>query len=470
MPSNIKDEFATIDLGDQRLDERLLRCAGRLAQDPCASLRAACKGEAEVKAGYRLLHNEKVDMEQILAAHRQAGLKRIGGCAQEEAILFIQDTTELDFTNHKALSGSGPLADLSLRGFYLHNHLLVSELGGVALALCSAKAWARKDEDHGKSKERRHLPMEQKESIRWLEGYEEACKLAGELPARQVIMVADRECDLFPLYSRWSQYCAAKEPCANFIVRALHDRKLSEGGFLFEALKGAPVLGAYEVEVDKKRQRIKIKGKNKSLTRTARTAELEVRSLEVSLIRPLKAEGLEAVQMSAVLVEEKSPPEGQRPIRWVLLSSLPAENFENARRIVRGYIRRWLIEDFHRILKSGCRVEALRLRESDALLPAVALYMVVAWRILYLRDLSRRCAEAPGLWFFTEGEWRALSLIFKLSPANSPPSLAKLTTLVARIGGYLARKSDPPPGAECLWRGMKKLRCYVEMGELLGAF
>ena len=182
MPSNIKDEFATIDLGDQRLDERLLRCAGRLAQDPCASLRAACKGEAEVKAGYRLLHNEKVDMEQILAAHRQAGLKRIGGCAQEEAILFIQDTTELDFTNHKALSGSGPLADLSLRGFYLHNHLLVSELGGVVLALCSAKAWARKDEDHGKSKERRHLPMEQKESIRWLEGYEEACKLAGELP------------------------------------------------------------------------------------------------------------------------------------------------------------------------------------------------------------------------------------------------------------------------------------------------
>ena len=230
------------------------------------------------------------------------------------------------------------------------------------------------------------------------------------------------------------------------------------------------MLGAYEVEVDKKRQRIKIKGKNKSLTRTARTAKLEVRSLEVSLIRPLNAEGLEAVQMSAVLVEEKSPPEGQRPIRWVLLSSLPAENFENARRIVRGYIRRWLIEDFHRILKSGCRVEALRLRESDALLPAVALYMVVAWRILYLRDLSRRCAEAPGLWFFSEGEWQALSLIFKLSPANSPPSLAKLTTLVARIGGYLARKSDPPPGAECLWRGMQKLRCYVEMGELLGAF
>ena len=138
-------------------------------------------------------------------------------------------------------------------------------------------------------------------------------------------------------------------------------------------------------------------------------------------------------------------------------------------RIVRIYTRRWLVEEYHRVLKSGCRIEALTLRESGALLCAVALYMVVAWRILYLRDLSRGSAELPGTWFFTPAETRAASLILKRAAGNDPPTLGELTVMVAKIGGYAARKSDPPPGAECLWRGLEKLRCYVEMGQALGA-
>ncbi len=130
---------------------------------------------------------------------------------------------------------------------------------------------------------------------------------------------------------------------------------------------------------------------------------------------------------------------------------------------------RWLVEEFHRVLKSGCRIEALTLRESGALLAAVALYMVVAWRILYLRDLSRGCAELPGTGFFTQAETRAACLILKRAADSDPPSLGELTVMVAKIGGYAARKSDAPPGAECLWRGLEKLRCYVEMGQVLGA-
>ena len=469
MPCNIKDEFAMIDLGDQRRDERLLLLAARLAENPTRSVRASCKGEAEIKAGYRLLHNGRLAIEHILRAHRRGTLLRAGQLDCDEALLFIQDTTELDFTTHKTLKGAGPLTDISLRGFYLHNHLLVSEAGGLAVGICSAKVWAREDEHHGKSKERYRLPMEQKESIRWLEGYEEASRLAGEISPREVIMVADRECDIYAIYNRQAQLRQAQMPKADYIVRALHDRRLAGGRFLFDALKSAPVLGTYEVEVERKRQRIKVKGNSKSHLRQARTARLEVRSMEVTLPRPQRAEGLEEVKMSAVLVEEANPPAGERPIQWILLTSLGAENFREAMRIVRAYIRRWLIEDFHRTLKSGCRVEAIGLRESNALLSAVALYMVIAWRILYLRTLSRRCPEAPASWFFTEGESRAASLIFGRKPSTVPLSLRELTVLVARMGGYAARKNDPPPGAESMWRGMEKLRCYVEMGEALGA-
>jgi len=470
VPCNIRDEFATIDLGDQRRDERLLHLAARLTEDPTRSVRASFKGEAEIKAGFRLLHNEHLSMEQILGAHRQAALLRASKLDPDEALLFIQDTTELDFTTHKALQGAGPLSDLSLRGFHVQNHLLASEVSGLALGLCSAKAWAREDEHYGKAKKRNRRPLEQKESFRWVEGYEEACKLAAELASRQIIMVADRECDIFAIYGQWSQSREAGKPCADFIVRAMHDRNLSPDGSLFETLKEAPLLGTYEVEVDQKRQRIKVKGNSRSHVRMARTAKLEVRSLEVNLIGPQYAKGLKSVKVSAVLVEETHPPEGQSPIRWFLLTSLRVENFQQAMRVVRCYTRRWLVEDFHRILKSGCRVEAIRLRESAAMLRAVALYMVIAWRILYLRDLSRTCPQVPASWFFTEAEQRAAALIFRLPQSKYPSTLKELCILVAKIGGYAARKNDPPPGAECMWRGMEKLRCYVEMGEALGAF
>jgi len=449
-----------------------LRLAGSLAEDPSRSVRASLKGEAEIKAGLRLLHNEHLSMEQILGTHRQAALLRASKLDPDEALLFIQDTTELDFTTHKALQGAGPLSDFSLRGFHVQNHLLASEVSGLALGLCSAKAWARKDEHFGKAKKRHHnrLPLEQKETFRWFEGYEEACKLAEELPSRQIIMVADRECDIFAIYERWWQPRKAGKPCADFIVRAMHDRNLSPDGSLFDALKEAPLLGTYEVEVDRKRQIIKVKGNSRRYVRTARTAKLEVRTLEVNLLAPQYAKGLKSVKVSAVLVEETNPPEGQTPIRWFLLTSLPVENLQQAMRVVHCYTRRWLVEDFHRILKSGCRVEAIRLRESAAMLRAVALYMVIAWRILYLRDLSRTCPQVPASWFFTEAEQCAAALIFRLPQSKPPSTLKELCILVAKMGGYAARKSDPPPGAECMWRGLEKLRCYVEMGEALGAF
>jgi len=157
----------------------------------------------------------------------------------------------------------------------------------------------------------------------------------------------------------------------------------------------------------------------------------------------LDMEQLLGAHRRAVLVEEIDAPEGQRPIRWVLLSSLPAESFQEAMRIVRGYIRRWLIEDFHRTLKSGCRVEALGLRESGALLAAVALSMVVAWRILYLRDLSRACGEAPASWFFTEGEWRNCVATSKWARRSAQSDLHLIGKASSRSAGVVFTRSPP---------------------------
>jgi hypothetical protein len=460
---NIQNEFTNIRLGDHRREARLLRLAARLAESPGGSVREACQGWDETVAGYRLLHGGHADMQTLLESHRQGLVRR--AIQSRGDLLLLQDTTELDYTTHKALRGSGPISDQSRRGFFLHNRLVVDGEAALVLGVASAHAWARRDDRHGVSERRKALPIQEKESMRWLEGYDDACRLAEELPGRKVIMVADRECDIYELYARWQE-----SPGADFIVRARYDRRLLDERDLLETLRGAPLLGSFELEVERRVQRVKVKKSKLIRVRESRLAVMEVRAMPVRP-RPPHRKGvkLPQVEFRAVLVAEKNPPGGQEPVQWLLFSTLPVGSYEEAMRIVDAYTHRWLAEEFHRVLKSGCRIEALALREGNALLAAIALYMVVAWRILYLRDLSRSGAQIPGTRFFTEAEARAACLILKSGTGNDPPTLGELTVMVAKMGGYAARKSDHPPGAQCLWRGLEKLRCYVEMGQALDA-
>jgi len=249
---NIQNEFADIRLGDQRRQARLLKLAGRLAESPGGSVRAACQGWDETVAGYRLLHSGHIDMQTLLESHRQGLVRRALQCDGD--LLLLQDTTELDYTTHKALQGSGPISDQSRRGFFLHNRLVVTEEEGLALGVASAHAWARKDETHGVSGRRKALPIQEKESMRWLEGYEDACRLAEQLTGSKVIMVADRECDIYELYARWQE-----SPRADFIVRARCDRRLLDERDLLETLHDAPLLGSFELEIEHRVQWVKVK-------------------------------------------------------------------------------------------------------------------------------------------------------------------------------------------------------------------
>jgi len=472
MAANIQKELAEIDLGDERRDRRILRLASRMAESPSQSLRAACGGWGDAVGAFRLLHSPLVTPDKILEAHCQATLKRAEAC---DSLLFIDDTTELDYSSHKALTEVGRLDHDFRRGFYAHNHLLADEDSGVALGLYGSKIWTRDPE--AKSRSHQKTPFEAKESCRWHQGYVQACALAADMPARQVLYVGDRESDIYEIFVERAGRLDAGEAAADLVLRTGRDRALIEKGeHLFEQVRNAPELGCFELKIsaNTRRKKVTLPGKGKTsrmVERTARTTKLTIRAATVTFRAPHRNFGgkLPAVEMNVVLVREVDPPEGQEPIEWILLTTLPIEGLEQAWRVVQAYAKRWLIEEFHRILKSGCRVEDIQLRKGHALLCAVALYMIVAWRILYLRDLSRGVPELPCTLFFSEAEWRAACIIQRKPVGTSPPSLKDVVELLGKIGGHMGRKNDPPPGPECLWKGLEKLRQYVEMGQALGA-
>lgn len=465
MAANILNEIAGIDLGDERRNRRIGKLAARMAASPLESLRAACKGWAEAIAGFRLLHNIAVTWEKILCAHEQATMERAKAC---ERLLFIQDTTELDYSSHKALSGVGRLDAQKRQGFYAHNRLLVDEDTGVALGLCGSHVWTREEET--KEQEHKQVPFEEKESYRWFQGYQRACEVAKKHPTAEVVTVGDRESDIYEIYAEWQRRSQCGEKRAEVLVRAGRDRALLGSTIhLFQKMRSGQELGTYQVEFSSKAQVRKIKGSSCLTHRLGRKANLQLRSTKVRLKPTQRKHGekLPVVELWAVCVLEIDPPEGHEPIEWFLLTSLPAKTFSQAQRIMRAYANRWLIEELHRILKSGCRVERVNLRESAALLPAVALYLVVAWRILYLRDFRRAQPDLCCSVFFTSAEWQAACLISGRPTDMGPPTLALMVDIVGKMGGHMGRKKDPSPGPESLWRGMEKLRCYVEMGQAL---
>ena len=241
---------------------------------------------------------------------------------------------------------------------------------------------------------------------------------------------------------------------------------------LFETAHQGKKLGTDQVEVGDKDQIRKVKGNRRVTHREGRKATLQVRVARVTLRPPQRKHGeaLPAVALWVLSVVEIDTPAGQEPIEWILLTSQTAETFAQAKRLIDAYSLRWKIEEFHRILKSGCRVEQINLRDADSLLPALALYFIVSWRILFLRDFRRAQPALCCSNFFSADEWRAACIIHGRSVGKDPPTLAEMIDMAGKTGGHMGRKKDPSPGPECLWRGLGILQCYVEMGRALGAF
>jgi Transposase Tn5 dimerisation domain/Transposase DNA-binding len=466
----ILDETATADLCDKRLDRRFRIILNSMSQKPSLKFPAGCNGRAEVEAAYRFLDNKKVGKDLILLPHRTATLERIRA---EKVVLIPQDTTELDMTRPREIMvGAGPLNDESRVGF--HDHALLAYTPeGIPLGVIAANIWARdfdafdKDADQ-KRAERRAKSIEDKESHRWLVGYGEASRVAQEAPETLVVCLSDSEGDIYECLVEGQKETGFGK--AEWIIRACQDRGLivDKGAAadcptrLHAQVASTPILCHLTVDVRERVPKSKDDRKRKQ-ARDARTAELTVQSVPVRLRAPDRPGGkLPNIEVNCVLVTEPNPPEGAEPVEWLLLTSLPVDTVEQVLTIIRFYCRRWSIEIYFRILKSGCKVEESQLEKADRFWPYLALCMIVAWRVQYLMMLGRECPDLPCDVAFDDDEWKTAYAVAKNQPPpNKPPSLKTMIGLVASLGGYLGRKGDGEPGPKALWVGLQRLTDLV---------
>ncbi len=420
---------------------------------------------------YRLLNNANTTPSLLLAPHRGMLLER---AAAQSCVLVIQDTTELDFTAMKTMTGRGPLNDESRQGFFMHTLYSVSE-AGLPLGVLETSIVAREQEAFGQSAERRHRPIEDKESYRWVEGYQRTQEVARQLPDCEVISISDREGDIYEVFEAWERAGQESGPRAHWIIRGMKDRvlegmELEAPQKLFAALASAPELGTAEFSVTAKHSTKKVRGSTVPKVRSARVVRQRLRALRITPRVPYRRDSkLLAVSFWAVLAEEIDPPAGEDPLCWLLLTSMEVTTLETARRMIALYLRRWDIEVFHRVLKTGCRVEQIQLKEKQAVLNCLTLYAIIAWRLLYLTHLGRQCPLLPCSLVFTEAEWRATCTVaaakkiggYKKAEPLREPALGEFIALVAQLGGHLGRRGDNPPGAQAIWQGLARVRDFA---------
>jgi hypothetical protein len=468
----VEQETKTAVLGDQRLNQRMKMVLQRLSENPEASPHAAMRGWAEAEGAYRFFDNDKPSAEKILAPHGDATVERVKAF---DRVLVLQDTTELDYTKKKRLKGKGPLSTVNRQGFFLHEHLVVTP-ERLVLGVWGAKIYARDEKEHGKSSSRKQRPIEEKESYRWLEGYRAACDLMERAQDTEVISCSDREGDVYEVFQERQRRTDEGKSAAHWLIRKNQDRVLDgtggsgvDNGFsefrtIVERVGANPVLGTITVEVKAKEQLKKVKGGNRvKKKRAARVATLEVRSAQVTL-RPPHRTGrkLDKVSFWVVQAKEVNPPKNDDPIEWVLMTSLKAAGFQRAVTIIELYRVRWEIEVFHRVLKTGCTVEQLELKDDERIKVALALYLIVAWRVLYVMRLGRECPDVPCNLIFEEDEWKALWFVeYGPKAMTAPPTLKEFIRILAKIGGFKGRKGDGEPGPQTIWQGLSCLRGMV---------
>lgn len=441
----IEAELGGANMGDARLTARLLEMTGMFYAKPTANIPQACASAMAAKAAYRFLDNEKVQWQAILDAHYAATEARV---REQALVLVAQDTTSLNYSSHPHTQGLGPIGTQSekVRGLMVHDTLAFSAQG-IPLGLLNLQCWAR--EGIGSRDERHSKPIEDKESFKWLDSYAAVSAVQQRVRKTQLVLMADREADIHEVFAAQ----ASTPNGAQLLIRAERSRNrqvLTEEethASLWRTLEQQAPIGTREILIPP------------SEKRAARKASLEVRSAKVTLKPPKRSPHLAPVALWAVLAQELDPPAQVEGLEWMLLTSVAVNRKEDAFERLTWYARRWGIEVYHRILKSGCRVEARQLEQAHRLLNCLAIDLVVAWRIYHLTALGEQTPEVPCTIYFTDSEWKALCTFVPRTktPPKLPPSLNEAVRLLGQLGGHLGRNGDGHPGTEVLWRGMTRL-------------
>ena len=397
-----------------------------MAATPTASVPKACNGWGETVAAYRFFDNDSVDWQAILAPHWQQTEQRM---AEQAVVLCLQDTTELDFNGQQA-QGLGPLSYEAQRGMYIHPAYAVTT-AREPLGILDVWMWARELRDA--NGQRGGL----KESLRWIEGYERLAELAPRLPATRLVYVADREADMLPLMIRAQQLDCP----ADWLVRAAHNRCLPNSEKLWPHVTDGEPLGEIEFAL---------------AARPGTKARIVRQQLWARCVE-LKADKGTTLAVTCIIAREIGAPPGVKPIEWRLLTNRGVTSVTEVAELIDWYRARWEIEMLFNVLKNGCKVEELQLGTIERIERALALYLVVAWRIAYLVRMGRTCPDLEAHLFFDPDEIRGAYLLNKLRPPPNP-TLNEVIRMVARVGGFLARKGDGEPGAKTLWEGLRDVR------------
>ena len=447
---------------DERLGRRFKTLLADIGGAIGASLPFACQDWANTKAAYRFLSNERVDEADILSGHFAATAKRFN--ALDGMILVLQDTTEFSFKRERP-EEIGFTKSIRTRkdrrrsvhsvcGILMHASLAVTT-DGLPLGVAAIKFWNRKKFKGARSLKTKinptRVPIEQKESVRWLQNLEQSTALLAA-PER-CVHVGDRESDIYELY------CKARALGTHFVVRTCVDRLAGDG----------------EHTIADEMDEVAVKGLHRIETRDEHgdvcSATLELKYRRIHVLPPIgKQKQYPDLDLVVIHAVERGAPRGRKPIEWKLITDLPVRSRADAIEKLDWYAMRWKIEVFHKILKSGCKAEESKLRTADRLANLISVFCILSWRVFWLTMLNRTMPDAPPQMALTDGE---INVLDHLVPDTATirrrrKTLSHYLTKLARLGGYLARASDPPPGNTVMWRGLSRLT-DIQIGVDIGA-
>ncbi len=466
---NAHDDWLGCELGDcafndERLGKRFRSLLEQLSSSPGGSIPLACQDWANTKAAYRFFDNDRVSEAEILAGHFEATRDRVA--ATDGPILVLHDTTEFSFkrgdtdavgVTRKAVAGAyrdGMIRYYTACGILMHSSLAVTT-EGLPLGLAAVKFWNR-DKFKGANALKKtinptRVPIEEKESIRWLDNLRQSTALLGE-PTR-CVHIGDRESDIYELF------CTAQDAQTHFLLRTCVDRRAGDGKHTIATeMAEVSCKGLHRVEVLDRRG-------------NASEAILELKYRRIRVLPPIgKQSRYPQLQLTVLHATERGKPRGRDPIVWKLITDLPITSRASAVEKLHWYAMRWKIETFHKILKSGCQAEQSKLRTAERLVNLLATFCILGWRIFWLTMLNRSTRNARPTLAFTPLEIDLLNRLAHPPPGSQPrpPSLKACLAQLARLGGYLARAGDAPPGNMVIWRGLSRLT-DIEIGFLLGS-
>jgi hypothetical protein len=458
----LDQELAGCQFEDERLGKRFRKLVQNLAESIGESIPLACQDWANTKAAYRFFANERVKENEILAGHFEATRERFS--ATDDPILILHDTTEFTYSRsdaesigilHKSFKRTrgGGMQRHTVCGISMHSSLAVTT-DGLPLGLAAIKFWTRSRFKGANALKRKinptRVPIEEKESIRWLENLKESTALLGE--PQRCVHIGDRESDIYELF------CTAQQVGTSFLVRTCVDRLAGDGKQTISAeMNRASVKGLHRIEV---RDR---KGESSEAT-------LSIKYQRIRIHPPIgKKKQYPELNLTVIYAQEQTVPAGRDKIDWKLITDLPVKSRQDALKMLTWYALRWKIETFHKILKSGCKAEESKLRTANRLVNLIAVFCILSWRIFWMTMINRSAPDASPLLALSSLEIRLLDqLVHQANQSYPKDSLSAYLTKIARLGGYLARAHDPPPGNIVMWRGLSRLT-DIQFGFILGA-